>query len=92
MFFHCSGKEEAVYNALNKIEHLNVYKKEEIPREYFYTWNNRIQPIVIAADLGYNIIQSAENTTLSKSFAIQTVDSTVMNRETVSHSFVKLKT
>ena len=55
------GKLEEVYDALKKIPHLNTYKKEEIPKDYYYTWNNRIQPIVITAELGYNIVQSGEN-------------------------------
>ena len=58
------GKLEDVFNALNNIPHLHTYKKEQIPREYFYTWNRRIQPIVIEAEEGYEIVQSLSSRTL----------------------------
>ncbi len=53
------GKQEEVYTALRNIPHLHTYYKEDLPREYHYTYNRRIQPIVIFADEGYDIVQHA---------------------------------
>ncbi|KAI0210315.1 Ectonucleotide pyrophosphatase/phosphodiesterase family member 5 [Lamellibrachia satsuma] len=49
------GKLDEVYNALKKIQNLTVYKKEDIPDEFHYKFNRRIQPIVIVAAEGYNL-------------------------------------
>lgn len=50
------GKEQEVYNALkNAHPNLTVYKKEEIPEHFHIRKHERIQPIVLLADLGFNI-------------------------------------
>nr|XP_033770271.1 ectonucleotide pyrophosphatase/phosphodiesterase family member 7-like isoform X1 [Geotrypetes seraphini] len=50
------GKEEELYQALkNAHPHLHVYKKEEFPVHLHYAKNDRILPIIVYADLGYNI-------------------------------------
>ncbi|KAJ8363917.1 hypothetical protein SKAU_G00127480 [Synaphobranchus kaupii] len=50
------GKEQQVYDALvNAHPNLTVYKKEEIPESFHIAKNSRIQPIVLMADLGYNL-------------------------------------
>ncbi|XDV42126.1 hypothetical protein PO909_010854 [Leuciscus waleckii] len=50
------GKEQEVYNALkNAHPNLTVYKKEEIPEHFHIGKHERIQPIVLLADLGFNI-------------------------------------
>ena len=54
-----AGKLAEVYNALKSIPHLHTYYKEDVPREYHYTYNRRIQPIVILAEEGYDIVQNA---------------------------------
>ncbi|XP_078097080.1 ectonucleotide pyrophosphatase/phosphodiesterase family member 7 [Mustelus asterias] len=50
------GKTEEVYQALkNAHPHLNVYKKEEFPERFHYSKNDRILPILVYGDNGYNI-------------------------------------
>ncbi|XP_067272946.1 ectonucleotide pyrophosphatase/phosphodiesterase family member 7 isoform X2 [Pseudorasbora parva] len=50
------GKEQEVYDALkNAHPNLTVYKKEEIPEHFHIGKHERIQPIVLLADLGFNI-------------------------------------
>ncbi|XP_051581199.1 ectonucleotide pyrophosphatase/phosphodiesterase family member 7-like [Myxocyprinus asiaticus] len=50
------GKEQDVYDALkNAHPNLTVYKKEEIPKHFHIAKNDRIQPIVLLADLGFNL-------------------------------------
>ncbi|XP_016094695.1 ectonucleotide pyrophosphatase/phosphodiesterase family member 7 [Sinocyclocheilus grahami] len=50
------GREQEVYDALkNAHPNLTVYKKEEIPEHFHIRKHERIQPIVLLADLGFNI-------------------------------------
>jgi len=50
------GKEQEVYNALKNMHpNLTVYKQEEIPENFHIGKHERIQPIVLLADLGFNI-------------------------------------
>nr|XP_017530978.2 ectonucleotide pyrophosphatase/phosphodiesterase family member 7-like [Manis javanica] len=50
------GQEEAVYQVLkNAHPHLNVYKKEEFPERFHFAKHQRVLPIVMYADSGYNI-------------------------------------
>ncbi|XP_056336850.1 ectonucleotide pyrophosphatase/phosphodiesterase family member 7 isoform X1 [Danio aesculapii] len=50
------GKEQEVYNALmNAHPNLTVYRKDEIPEHFHMKKHERIQPIVLLADLGFNI-------------------------------------
>jgi len=50
------GKFEEVYKGLkegSKSSNFSVYKKEELPKRWFYGDNRRIMPIVVIADLGH---------------------------------------
>ncbi|XP_062930457.1 ectonucleotide pyrophosphatase/phosphodiesterase family member 7-like [Mobula hypostoma] len=48
------GKTEKVYQALKGAHpHLNVFKKEDLPKRFRYSNNERILPIIIFGDLGY---------------------------------------
>ncbi|XP_007253970.3 ectonucleotide pyrophosphatase/phosphodiesterase family member 7 [Astyanax mexicanus] len=50
------GQEQAVYDALkNAHPNLTVYKKEEIPENFHFAKNSRIQDIVLIGDLGFNL-------------------------------------
>ncbi|XP_056115885.1 ectonucleotide pyrophosphatase/phosphodiesterase family member 7 [Rhinichthys klamathensis goyatoka] len=50
------GKEQEVYNALKNVHpNLTVFMKEEIPEHFHISKHERIQPIVLLADLGFNI-------------------------------------
>uniref|UniRef100_UPI00398EF406 ectonucleotide pyrophosphatase/phosphodiesterase family member 7 n=1 Tax=Pristiophorus japonicus TaxID=55135 RepID=UPI00398EF406 len=50
------GKTEEVYQALkNAHPHLKVYKKEEFPERFHYSKNDRILPLLVYGDLGYNV-------------------------------------
>lgn len=49
------GNEEVVYESLKKIQNTQVYYKHEIPKEYHYSNNDRIAPIVLIVDEGYTV-------------------------------------
>ena len=34
-----------------------MYRKEDIPSEYHYKWNDRILPLLVEAEEGYNMVQ-----------------------------------
>ena len=42
-----------VYEALQKVPHSKVFRKEDIPRHFFYTYNQRIMPYILMMDEGY---------------------------------------
>ena len=52
---YTTGEHDTVYKALKQAPDLHVFLKEDIPRDYHYTYNRRIQPIVVSAPEGYNI-------------------------------------
>ncbi|XP_010903518.2 ectonucleotide pyrophosphatase/phosphodiesterase family member 7 [Esox lucius] len=49
------GKEQEVYDSLMKAPNLTVYKKEGMPENFHLSKNDRIQPIIVIADLGFNL-------------------------------------
>lgn len=49
------GKEQEVFDALSKAPNLTVYKKNEIPENFHLAKSKRLPPIVIVADLGFNL-------------------------------------
>ncbi|XP_023440379.2 ectonucleotide pyrophosphatase/phosphodiesterase family member 7-like [Dasypus novemcinctus] len=50
------GQEEALYQALkNAHPHLHVYRKEEFPERFHFAKHERVLPILIYADSGYNL-------------------------------------
>ncbi|KAL5009956.1 hypothetical protein ScPMuIL_012261 [Solemya velum] len=51
-----SGYEEEVYdNFTNAHPNLHVYKKKDIPDEWHFKHNRRIQPLLLVADEGYSL-------------------------------------
>lgn len=53
------GKLEEVYRSLaNAHPSLRVYRKEDIPERFHYQHNDRIMPIIIAAEEGWTIVQN----------------------------------
>ncbi|XP_069461902.1 ectonucleotide pyrophosphatase/phosphodiesterase family member 5 [Ambystoma mexicanum] len=53
------GKLEEVYRSLANVHpHMTVYRKNDIPERFHYKNNNRIQPIIAVADLGWTILQN----------------------------------
>uniref|UniRef100_H2UWZ4 Zgc:153896 n=1 Tax=Takifugu rubripes TaxID=31033 RepID=H2UWZ4_TAKRU len=49
------GKEQEVFEALSKAPNLTVYKKNEIPENFHLAKSKRLPPIIIVADLGFNL-------------------------------------
>lgn len=49
------GKQDEIYNKLSNIPHLKVYKKADIPDEFHYKNNRRIQPLLLVTDDGYSL-------------------------------------
>uniref|UniRef100_A0A8C8RQM3 Ectonucleotide pyrophosphatase/phosphodiesterase family member 5 n=1 Tax=Pelusios castaneus TaxID=367368 RepID=A0A8C8RQM3_9SAUR len=53
------GKLDEVYEALvNAHPNMTVYKKEEIPNRLHYKHNSKIQPILVMAEKGWEILQN----------------------------------
>ncbi|KAK2909645.1 ectonucleotide pyrophosphatase/phosphodiesterase family member 7 [Channa argus] len=49
------GKEQEVFDALSMAPNLTVYKKNEIPENFHLGKSERLPPIVVVADLGFNL-------------------------------------
>ncbi|CAL8248926.1 unnamed protein product [Lota lota] len=49
------GRDQEVFDLLSKAPNLTVYKKDELPESFHLKKNDRITPIVVVADLGFNL-------------------------------------
>ncbi|KAJ8315596.1 hypothetical protein KUTeg_007746 [Tegillarca granosa] len=49
------GKEQVIYDKLQKIHHAKVYYKKDIPERYHYKNNRRIMPILVVPEEGYSL-------------------------------------
>lgn len=49
------GREQQLLNRLRNLSHVTVYRKEEIPDRFHYKNNNRVMPIVVVADEGWEL-------------------------------------
>ncbi|XP_029359734.1 ectonucleotide pyrophosphatase/phosphodiesterase family member 7 [Echeneis naucrates] len=49
------GKQQQVFDALSKAPNLTVYKKDQIPQSFHLGRSERLPPIVVVADLGFNL-------------------------------------
>ncbi|KAM9309151.1 ectonucleotide pyrophosphatase/phosphodiesterase family member 7 [Pholidichthys leucotaenia] len=49
------GKEQEVFDALTQVPNVTVYKKSEMPENFHLSKSERLPPIVIIADLGFNL-------------------------------------
>ncbi|XP_033181466.1 ectonucleotide pyrophosphatase/phosphodiesterase family member 7 [Mastacembelus armatus] len=49
------GREQEVFDALSNAPNLTVYKKSQIPESFHLGKSERLPPIVIIADLGFNL-------------------------------------
>lgn len=59
--FTKSGCRDSVYNALKKVQHIHVWKKESIPAELNYGTSDRIGDIVVAPELGWQFTDVARS-------------------------------
>nr|XP_015805091.2 ectonucleotide pyrophosphatase/phosphodiesterase family member 7 [Nothobranchius furzeri] len=50
-----TGKEQEVIDALSKAPNLTVYRKDEIPESFHLGKSKRLPPVVVMADLGFNL-------------------------------------
>jgi len=55
---------ESVYQALQNIEHTQVFKKEDIPAKFHYGNNDRIEPILFLADEHWSIVTAEYSSSL----------------------------
>lgn len=57
------GKEQEVFDALSNVPNITVYKKNEIPESFHLGRSERMPPIVLIANLGFNLnsVSSPEN-------------------------------
>lgn len=49
------GKDQEVFDALSKVPNMTVYKKHEIPESFHLAKSDRLPPMVLVADLGFNL-------------------------------------
>ncbi len=49
------GMKDSVYNILNSIDNISVWKKEEMPERFNYSNSNRIKEIIVLADSSWSI-------------------------------------
>lgn len=56
-------KKQIIYEELKKVNELRVFFKEEVPSDFHYQNSNRIAPIVVIANEGYQL--SNRNFTLT---------------------------
>ncbi|KAM3873546.1 ectonucleotide pyrophosphatase/phosphodiesterase family member 7 [Diretmus argenteus] len=49
------GREQEVFDALSKVPNMTVYKKEELPESFHLAKTERMPPILLFADLGFNL-------------------------------------
>ncbi|XP_028327600.1 ectonucleotide pyrophosphatase/phosphodiesterase family member 7 [Gouania willdenowi] len=49
------GKEQEVYDALSNAPNLTVYRKHQMPQSFHLAHSQRLPPIVVVADLGFNL-------------------------------------
>lgn len=49
------GKEQEVYEALSNAPNLTVYRKDQIPESFHLARSQRLPPILVVADLGFNL-------------------------------------
>ncbi len=47
------GYVDSIYNALKDVEHIQVWKKEDMPARYAYDDNERIGDVIVLPELGY---------------------------------------
>ncbi|KAJ8026888.1 Bis(5'-adenosyl)-triphosphatase enpp4 [Holothuria leucospilota] len=58
IFPHKVTKTEEIVEMLSKVDHLSVYTKDTMPPKFHYTNNDRIPPILVMADVGWNVAQN----------------------------------
>ncbi|CAD5111226.1 DgyrCDS557, partial [Dimorphilus gyrociliatus] len=49
---------DEIIKNLSSVKHIKVWKKEDIPSEFHYKFNERIMPILLTADLNWNIVKT----------------------------------
>ncbi|XP_071820007.1 ectonucleotide pyrophosphatase/phosphodiesterase family member 5-like isoform X3 [Apostichopus japonicus] len=62
IFPHKDDDIPVIMKKLEKVEHLTVYTKDKIPEKYHYRNNKRIPPILLMADVGWNVAQNKTET------------------------------
>lgn len=78
--FTREGYRDSVYNALKDIEHIHVWKKEEIPAELNYGTSDRIGDIVVAPELGWQFSYKARSSKGAHGYFPQSTDMQVIFR------------
>jgi predicted AlkP superfamily pyrophosphatase or phosphodiesterase len=49
------GREDAVVEALRGLDHVTVYRREEVPERLHFRDHRRIAPVVVVADVGWTL-------------------------------------
>jgi len=78
--FTKEGYRDSVYNVLKDVEHIHVWKKEEIPAELNYGSSDRIGDIVVAPELGWQFTNKVRDSKGAHGYFPQSPDMQVMFR------------
>lgn len=55
------GQIDDVVQSLRKMEHVTVYRKEEVPDYFYYKNNLRVMPVLVLADEGWEVTTVSES-------------------------------
>ncbi|KAM9670703.1 glycerophosphocholine cholinephosphodiesterase ENPP6 isoform 2-T2 [Dama dama] len=55
------GKHSEIYNKLRRVEHMTVYKKEDIPSRFHYKKGKFVSPLTLVADEGWFITENRQS-------------------------------
>uniref|UniRef100_A0A8C2PBG4 glycerophosphocholine cholinephosphodiesterase n=1 Tax=Capra hircus TaxID=9925 RepID=A0A8C2PBG4_CAPHI len=55
------GKHSEIYNKVRRVEHMTVYKKEDIPSRFYYKKGKFVSPLTLEADEGWFITENRES-------------------------------
>lgn len=80
--FSKPGCRDSILNALRKVPHIHVWKKEEIPSELNYGSSDRIGDIVVAPQLGWQFTDAARKHKGAHGYFPQEPDMQVIFRAT----------
>lgn len=58
IFPHDVAKTQEIVEKLRKVKNLSVYTKDAMPSKFYYKHNDRIPPILLMADVGWNLAQN----------------------------------
>ncbi|XP_046561055.1 glycerophosphocholine cholinephosphodiesterase ENPP6-like [Haliotis rubra] len=77
------GQDDAIIQSLAGVEHITVYKKEDVPERLHYQDNRRIMPIIIIADEGWQLTTNKTRKAKSTLKATHGYDNALMSMKPI---------